>query len=114
MSQEIDWGQRAATAALSGQHRDYQYNLGYARDFCNRVRDRLPEGMRVEISSSQWLTDNLLMISWNPGRYAKKGIYAHPVSLNQSREEVQRETNAIYKDFILKAVKFIENQKINS
>src|SRR5258708_6022860 len=107
MSQEIEWSSRAPNTSKAA-HRDYEGNLHYAREHCVRVWPDLPQGMMVQIASSQWLTNNLLMVSWNPGRYAKTGICAHPIDLNQSRADLQKEIRAVHQYFILKIHKFNE------
>jgi hypothetical protein len=112
MSQEIEWGTRTPDSSI-GPHRDYDFNLRASRGFCNTVTNKLPEGMRVYIASSQWLSDNLLMFSWNPGRYEPIGNYAHPISLHQAREEVRKQADTVYQYFLLKIGKFLEKKSLN-
>jgi len=112
MSHEVEWVSKDPGSSI-GAHRDYDFNLRAARGFCNNVTKKLPDGMRVYIASSQWLMDNILMFSWNPGRYEPMGNYAHPISLHQSREEVRKQADAVYQYFLLKIGKFLEKKSLN-
>lgn len=100
---EIVWNRQPNNEKTGSPHRDYENNLRMATDFCNRIRPRLPKGMKVEISGQ-----NILMFSWNPGRYAPKGNYATPVSLHQSRSDLLNEARMTYNTFIEMVRKFHE------
>lgn len=90
----------------SGPHADYGYNLRVARTFIERVTPHLLAGMNICITGSHGLEESLLMISWNPGRYAKMGTFANPIFLHQSKDSFAKSMEWTFNDYLARAKKY--------
>lgn len=100
--EDNDFGSRKSC----GPHADYEYNLKVARNFMMRVTPHLLEGMALSITGSHGLEECLLMISWNPGRYAPMGNWANPVFLHQSKETFARSMEKVFNDYMKRAKQY--------
>ena len=96
---EIAWSSTPSSSA-TGPHRDYSQNLRNAQDYCSKVAPLLPSGIRVQISSSQGLVDNMLMLTLSPPKNYPMGNFAIPVSLHQSRKDMESQMRNAY-DFLI-------------
>jgi hypothetical protein len=91
-------------------HPDYENNLKHSEVLCKNTEGKLPNGMKVKICDSEHLQKALLIISWTPGVFVKRGNYATPIFLHQYSSDFRKTTENVL-NFYVKTV--TDHEKIN-
>lgn len=103
-------GPASQEAPKRSAHPDYEENLKHCERLCQNVKKHLLNGMNVKVSDSESLPKALLIISWSPGMYAKKGNCATPIFLHQNSGDFKKVTETVLNSY-MKVV--AEEEKIN-
>lgn len=89
-----------------GPHRDYEFNLDWSKKFITKVEGGLPQGIRVQITSSHHLPSSLLMISWTAPRHAPIGNYATPVFMHAAAREFTDKVEKVFRHYVRSATEY--------
>jgi len=94
----------------SGPHRDYTENLKVSRVFVEKIKNQMPLGMNTKITGSDGIPESLVIISWQPDRYAPRGNYATPIFMHQDKRDFSKKLETIFNVY-LKVVKDFNDKK---
>jgi hypothetical protein len=102
MSEEISWNRRPEVAT-TGPHVDYDQNVKIAENFCDRIKEKMPKGMRAYVVGSPELPKSLMYISWKPPKQCPVGNCATPIFLHDSTSNVNKRIEGIFNAYFKKA-----------
>lgn len=106
MQTEIQWKDTSTR-----EHPDYKRNLQTAKNFIEKTKKSIINGMDVKISNGNRIESAILMISWTPPRESKLGNYATPISLHQGSKEMSKQLESVFSCYFRAAQ---DHQKSNA
>lgn len=90
-SAEVTW----ATPKKEG-HADYKRNLESAKNFVEKAKKSLLNGMDVKICDGESIQKALLIISWKPPKESPLGGCATPISLHQPASIMNKQVEGVW------------------